>query len=305
MPEPLVSVLIPLYNHEKYIETCLDSIASESYRNLELIVLDDGSRDTSLALAGAWIEAHRARFVRVELLSQANAGICRTANRLLAEAQGSYITFVASDDALQRDGIQARVAFLEQHPGTLAVFGDAEVMDEHGACLAASTIQDLHRGSRAALAHPGRIAKELILRWSIPGPVLLARRSTWDPVDGVGPYDETLSLEDRDFYLRLLARKGLAFLDRSVARYRVHSQNVSRTPSGGLDASPMQQAIARDIQRSVVLNLPRFRGWNRRLLALVSRCDRYRSPRKAVRYKLAQILLRLARTMNRLGLLAE
>ena len=303
MSGPLVSVLVPLYNHEKYIETCLDSIGAEGYPDLELILLDDGSSDRSFALASAWIEAHRERFVRVQVRTQPNAGICRTANRLLQEARGPYIAFVASDDALKPGGLRARVDHLERHPALLAVIGDAEAIDGEGRTLAASTIQDIHRGSRRTLARPGRITRELILRWSIPGPVMLARKTAWDPVLGAGSYDETLALEDRDFYLRLLALGALGFLDLSVARYRIHSLNSCRRPSGDPDLASLQNLIAADIKKSSTINLHRFKGLDRFLLALVIANDRYRQPRKRLRYAATRNLMKLFRFMNRAGLL--
>ena len=303
MTEPLVSVLVPLYNHEKYIETCLASIAGEAYRNLELVVLDDGSRDRSFALVQDWIAANGGRFARVKTWTQPNAGICRTLNRLVAEAEGAYVVLVASDDALLPGGIQARVAYLEAHPETLAVFGDAEAIDDRGGRLAASTIKQIHHGSRAALQDPRRITRELLLRWSIPGPVFLARRSTWDPVAGVGPYDETLKVEDRDYYLRLLARGALAFVDYPVAQYRLHGLNVSRNPAGDPDLNSLQHQIASDVQKSAAINLHRFQGLDRALLRLVTRNDQYRKPRKPVRYNLTRNLIKLFKNLNRMGLL--
>jgi glycosyltransferase involved in cell wall biosynthesis len=299
MMEPLVSVLVPLYNHEKYIEACLASVLNETYRNLELIILDDGSKDRSFALAAAWIEANQGRFTRVKAWTQPNAGICKTVNRLLEQAQGPYITFLASDDALKPGGIQARVAFLEQHPALLAVFGDAEVIDGEGGLLAPSTITDIHHGSRPALANPKRMTKELLLKWSIPGPVLLARKITWDPVAGVGLYNENLTVEDRDFYLRLLARKALGFLDQSVARYRIHGANASRSPAQNAGADSLRDRIIRDIKISEINNLHRFQGLDKATLHLLIKNAGYSQPRKAIRYRLTRNLLKLIQFMNR------
>jgi glycosyltransferase involved in cell wall biosynthesis len=299
MTAPLVSVLVPLYNHEKYIETCLLSIANETYPNLELLILDDGSKDSSFAIAKTWIGAHRGRFARVKAWTQTNAGVCTTANRLIAEAKGAFITFIASDDALKPDGIGARMAYLEQHPDLLAVVGDAEVMDHQGGFLAASAIQDFHLGSKATLARPNRMNLELLLRWSIPGPVLLARKAAWDPATGVGPYDESLNVEDRDFYLRLLARKALGFLDQSVARYRIHDSNASRSPEPGSDSQSLQARIVNDVKRSEIQNLHLFHGLEKAALYLIIKNAQYTRPKKAFRRRLTRKLLKFIMFMNR------
>jgi glycosyltransferase involved in cell wall biosynthesis len=302
MTEPLVSVLVPLYNHENYIEGCLQSIFDEDYPNIELVVLDDGSRDRSLTIAKQWILANQGRFARTQLWTQPNVGICRTLNRLVMEAQGSYLTLVASDDALKTGGIRARVRFLERHSKLIAVFGDAEVMDEHGDIQAGSTIECIHHGCKAALADPRRITKELMLRWSVPGPVFLARRTAWDPALGIGPYDETLSVEDRDFYLRLLSRDALAFLDLAVARYRIHSQNVSRPPGTDSGSDSLQHKILLDVQKSARKNMDLFSGWNKAILYLLIKNNQYKMPRKWIRYRVTRNILKMALFLNCFGL---
>jgi glycosyltransferase involved in cell wall biosynthesis len=291
--EPLVSVVIPLYNHEKFINTCLDSLYEEDYPNLEVILLDDGSRDRSFAMAQAWLEAHRDRFARIVAGTQANAGICRTYNRMIAQAQGRYIALMASDDAFQRGGLRARVQYLEQHPELLAVFGDAEAIDEHGATLAHSVIRELHRGDTAALAHPRRTAREVILRWSAPGSNFLARRIAYDPVSGVGPYNESLFTEDRDMYLRMLARKALGFVDMPVTRHRLHSRNASR-----YNIPPEMATVA---LRAEMLNLHRFRGLDHFLLSLIILMNQPDPPRMTLKYWLVRAGVRLARALNRRG----
>src|SRR5688572_21400242 len=82
--DPLVSVVIPIYNHAHYLPQCLDSVARQAHPRIEVIAIDDGSSDASLAVAQAWFDAHGHRFERWLLQGQPNAGITTTFNRLVA-----------------------------------------------------------------------------------------------------------------------------------------------------------------------------------------------------------------------------
>lgn len=233
---PLISVLVPLYNHERYLSACLQSIADSRYPRLEVLVLDDGSRDGSLAACLAWRDAHPGVFERFEIQTQPNAGITRTLNRLVASARGDYLALLASDDCLLPDGLRLRAEALAQHPQWLAVFGDSQVIDAEGRLTHASGLTQLYPNSArpGALIRPELIRLELILRWSVPGPGLMLRRRAFDPVSGVGAYDETMVVEDRDFYLRLLTRDALGYIDVAVAAYRFHGANSVRSESARL-----------------------------------------------------------------------
>lgn len=250
---PLVTVFVPVYNHEKYIETCLNSIAAEDYPSLELLILDDGSKDNSYPIAKQWADRNRERFINIQCKTQSNSGICKTLNRLLSDASGRFCTMVASDDALISGGIQARVKTLQEHPEWLGVFGDAETMDENGCIYQSSALREEQGADLQALLNPDRIAHELMLRWSIPGPVLLCRREAWDTSKGVGTYDEELFLEDRDFYLRLLSRRALGFVNVPVARYRIHSSNACRDRS-------VRNRLRETLWKSNLKNIKNFKG---------------------------------------------
>jgi len=239
---PLVSVIIPNYNNARYIETCLDSIYDDDYSELEVIVVDDGSSDGSLEVIQRWRESHPVRFRAFQVYQQENQGTCRTLNRLVSLAKGEFIAPIAGDDYFLPGGIRARVDALCMHPDWLAIFGSCIFVDAHGA-LANDEISSLFEANKQALASPRFVASELILRWSVPGPSFMARRACYDPNLGIGLYNEELILvEDRDFYLRLLSRRALGFIDVPVGAYRFHQASVSRR---------------QDVSKSVMLSLHR------------------------------------------------
>jgi glycosyltransferase involved in cell wall biosynthesis len=253
---PLVSVLVPAYNHERFIVRCLDSILADGYPNIEIVILNDGSWDATQQTAEDWIRQkghHVAGGVR--LLHQENRGLPKTLNRLVSEAQGEFVTLLASDDGLCPGSIRARVDYLRAHPNYLAVFGDAAEMDESDNLVADSVLRDRYHASLQALRCDTTRALELILVWSVPGPVYLARRTV---ADQIGPYDDRYCFEDRNYYLRLINADALGFIDRRVALYRVLGQtSTSRFSQLPRDYDRVQEDI-----------LPHFRGLKRLALAI-------------------------------------
>ena len=256
-PLPLVSVIVPAFNHTVFVRDCLDSIATDGYPTIEVVIIDDGSTDGTQQEIEAWIAQRPAatRDLHVRFAEQPNAGIGTTLNRLVERARGEYVVPLASDDQLLPGGIEARIAHIGSH-GCKAVFGDCHVIDDKGERLYESGLTGLYRSSRRRLV--GDLAGELITNWSVPGPVLLAERLA---IRELGGYDEGMLQEDWDLYLRLLSKGWLCFLDRPVAEYRLHPRNLSRMSS----IRPRQLADNISTLRKAMGG---FRGRNRLLLAL-------------------------------------
>ena len=99
MRTPLISVIIPVYNVEKYLHRCLDSVIAQTYQNLEIICVDDGSIDES----GRICDQYAVRDARIKVIHQENQGLSAARNRGLDAAEGEYIAFVDSDDYILED----------------------------------------------------------------------------------------------------------------------------------------------------------------------------------------------------------
>lgn len=261
----LVSVVVPLYNHARFIRSALDSVKASSHPDLELLVLDDGSRDRSFEEAQAWVREHGGRFSKARVWHSNNRGLTATLNELVRQANGRYICILASDDRLTPNGIAVRFDALERHPGWLAAFGDAEVIDGDGRKVNASGIWGLYGGNTGRLSDQRSLRRELILRWCIPGPVFLVRREAYDLGTGIGPYDERYRSEDRHFALRLLALDALGFVPATVAEYRIHGANTVRQDAAG-NARLVEEIALQETELA-----PRFFGLDARLLRLVAR----------------------------------
>lgn len=103
--QPLVSVIVPVYNRHKYLSKCLDSLLAQTYRNLEIILVDDGSTDDSLDIC----RRYAANDDRCTVVTQANAGVARARNVGMNIAKGRYIMFVDSDDYVSSDYCQSAI----------------------------------------------------------------------------------------------------------------------------------------------------------------------------------------------------
>lgn len=116
---PLISVIIPAYNVEPYIKQCVDSVLSQTYRNLEIICVDDGSTDNTVPI----LEFLAQKDERIKLIKQNHCGVSAARNRGLDIAKGKYISFVDSDDFLQWNSYEILVEVAEKYKLDLIIFG--------------------------------------------------------------------------------------------------------------------------------------------------------------------------------------
>jgi cellulose synthase/poly-beta-1,6-N-acetylglucosamine synthase-like glycosyltransferase len=252
-PLPLVSIIIPSYNHKDFVRECLESLLDVSYPNLEIILVDDGSRDLTFQIASDWLERHRSCFTRIYYERQENQGICFTLNKLVALARGEFVIPIASDDRLLPNGIALRLTIFEQNPELQAIYGDSILIDENSQPIGESLIRQLGiPGNIKALQNPRTLPMELILRWSGCGPGLMFRRAMVAP-ERLGPWREDLYFEDREMFLRMVSAGVLRFIEQPVACYRVRSGSMCRNPV-------QEKKIQECIFRSERLHLPSFQG---------------------------------------------
>lgn len=223
----LVSIIIPCYNHEKYLERCLKSILEDSYENKEIIIVDDGSKDNSVNVIKKVIELYDTKKI-IKFYTQENIGVVKTLNKLVDLANGKYIAIIASDDELRNDGIVKRINYLKNHSEKKAVIGNAVVIDGEDKILKENAAVNLFHAKKKLLKSEKFLNTELILQWSVVGPCLLLEKSVYNII---GKYNENYRVEDRDFYLRLIENNILGYLDETIAAYRVHGLNMSFSTS--------------------------------------------------------------------------
>ncbi|WP_338338584.1 glycosyltransferase [Xanthomonas sp. NCPPB 3443] len=254
---PLVSVLIPAFNHEHFVQRCLDSVLEDPYPCKEIVIIDDGSSDATGEKISQWISDHGHR-LPVHFVQRENRGVAATLNELALRARGEYLRLGASDDYLLPGGLDAQVRYLRGHPQKLAVIGDACVVDAHGRLLHGSAMRDLHKVDKGLYRCESGIRHAVIRRWAVSGAVTLLRRSAFDARSG---WDESLRIEDWDFFLRLVAADALAFIDLPVCAYRLHGSNLSKTAK-----VPARIANLRESRQVALRCAPLFEEPDRTLL---------------------------------------
>lgn len=218
----LVSIIIPVYNHEKYVQETLSSIVNDSYPSKEIVIIDDGSTDKTNNVIEEWIQKHKE--IVVQYKSRENKGVSTTLNELVNMAQGEYICIVASDDYLLDGGIAKRVEYLQQNISKMAVFGDCIGVSNDNTIMHDSILKDYYQADIKKYKNENLLRNEIIMNWSVPGPVFLARKDLY--VRYGMHYNENLIGEDWDMYLKLVAKDYLGFVDFKVSAYRIHDNNT-------------------------------------------------------------------------------
>lgn len=132
MNKNLVSVIIPAYNHENYVQETIKSIIEQTYKNIELFVLDDGSKDSTFAKIQEMEDVCKKRFTHVHFETKENEGIVNTLNKMLEISKGKYVYIIASDDTAKPTAIEKQVKFLEKNPDYALAVGDNEIIDSNG-----------------------------------------------------------------------------------------------------------------------------------------------------------------------------
>jgi glycosyltransferase involved in cell wall biosynthesis len=208
MPE--VSVIIPTYNSAKYLTDAVDSVLSQTHRDFEVLVIDDGSTDDTPAVIGRYGDL--VRYIR-----QPNSGVAAARNRGINESLGRYVAFLDADDTWHQDKLKAQVTALRMNPGYLA-------------CYTAFTVvsQDLRPLRITRNKRVYNTLEDLLLRGNVIGSIctVLYERSIFDAVGG---FDASLSqCADWDMWVRIAGRTEFLYLDLPLATYRQHDTNMSR-----------------------------------------------------------------------------
>ena len=213
-----ISIILPTFNRSRYLPLALDSILAQTYRDLEVIVVDDGSTDDT----GQVVVPYSGQ---IRYIYRENQGRGAARNAGLEHATGEYIAFLDSDDLWYPDKLERQVTVLEANPDSAFVHGPVDVIDEHGSRHKEETenvLKLFEKARRRGFSYENLIDSCLIFMSTI-----LARTACFRTV---GLFDPSLQLlEDVDWYLRVASRYRIAYLDGSpLVSYRVHDGNAYR-----------------------------------------------------------------------------
>ena len=227
---PLVSVIIPCYNHQAYIQDSIQSILDQTYANIELIVIDDGSKDQSVIKIEEMLEQCKTRFEHVYFNTRANKGLCATLNEALQLCKGKYVSIIASDDKMLPQKTQIQVEYLESNPSVVGVFGGIELIDKNNQIMEQRVSEKTEYGFN-----------DIILNHhDLP---TLTQMFHLDAIREAGGYDESIKVEDWYMLLKLSKnQKKLVYIPTVLCQYRIHDESFSQ--DGLKMALEMKKVIA-------------------------------------------------------------
>ena len=216
MVKPLVSVIIPCYNAEKYIVETIQSVISQTYENLEIIVINDGSTDRSVELIQTIIDP------RCKLISVENGGVSKARNIGIKASKGDFIAFLDADDLYQKTNIEEKIVFLQQHPSLALVHSFEEVFDSES-----KQIIEIAKGKKGKVLNTLLSLKEKVIH--SPSSVVIRR----ELLDKIGGFNEKLSTSaDWEFWVRSAKQSSFGMLPKALTKYRIHDaqmhMNVSK-----------------------------------------------------------------------------
>jgi glycosyltransferase involved in cell wall biosynthesis len=212
---PIVSVVVPVYNAAPFLRTAIASVLAQTFRDFELIAVDDGSTDASKSL----LDEIAAGDSRVRVISRPNTGIVGALNDGLAAARGEFIARMDADDLALPARFETQLAWLRAHPECVALGTDIIYTDPEG---------DLLIRHRPALEHDGIVDQLLAGNGgALIHPTVIFRRAA---VQQAGGYRQQFNwIEDLDLFLRLSEIGRLANLPEVFLHYRQHLKSVNRT----------------------------------------------------------------------------
>ncbi|MGB3266736.1 MAG: glycosyltransferase [Microcoleus sp.] len=229
--QPLVSICIPTYNGEAFIEETIKSALAQTYTNIELIVSDDGSTDRTIAIAQSFQSQTSADF---RIILHRNYGLSQNWNFCISQAKGEYIKFLFQDDLLEPECIEKMVALAQQNPEIGMVFSPRGITiaenESHPILRKASqSIKDLYKSwSNLKSIQPGKellgdanCLKNPINKIGEPSTVLIAARVFAE----IGLFDSGLSqYVDLDMWWRIMGSYHIGFVDEKLSSLRIHPE---------------------------------------------------------------------------------
>jgi amino acid adenylation domain-containing protein len=214
-----VSVVIPAYNSSKFLPAAIESILHQTYPDIEIVVVDDGSTDDTKAVCVGIASALRNRYPTITYIYQSNQGVSGARNTGIRVSQGAYLIFLDSDDYLLPDAVEIGVNCLNDRPEAGFVFGSYlfKTINPDGSY----TTQKLFDEPPAVASYATILAAQHKIQCS----TVMFRRVA---IEAVGEFDFNLAvMEDLNLFLRVARTFPIYFHDRVVSEYRYHGGNVS------------------------------------------------------------------------------
>lgn len=221
---PLVTIGVASYNNASYIEETLNSIHTQTYKNIELIIIDDCSTDNSVEIIRKWMAKNEIDSILIA--RPQNKGIIAFANDILAMAKGKYYQLIGSDDRLMEKKIEIQVNILENTSKNVAmVYSNVYRINEYGELYDVDYLRN--QGYDPLHMPEGNVFNELLKFCFIPAVSVLLKT---DHVKQIGGYNKKYLFEDYDLWLRLSLKYKIIYSQYISAEYRIHTGSIMGNP---------------------------------------------------------------------------
>lgn len=218
----MISIILPVYNGEKYIEDAIKSVMSQTYNNWELIVIDDGSSDSTSTIVNKYINTN------IHYIYQENKGPSDARNKGITVAKGEYLAFLDADDLYKSNKLSDQLSYLNENPSVDIVYNDIEVVDEFLNHLSFLKSEGIYNRKEDFLA-------VLLFRQIIPlPPSMLIRRRCFE--GGLKYNSNYIHCEDYDLTIQLASQYTFGYLPENLYIYRRHDNNLTNQHQKQLDA---------------------------------------------------------------------
>ena len=211
--QPLVSIVMPVYNAGLFLREALDSVLAQTYQNFELICVDDGSKDNSLSILRQYAACDK----RIKVYqNRKNKGVSKTANLAISKIKGDYLARMDADDVMLTARLEKQVSYLQKHPGVVVLGGQCQLINENGEMI----------GQKKFPCTNEEIYQMMYQAMPIQQPTIMVNLKLL-PENFHWYQRGTNTAEEVDLLFRLFNFGQCANLADFVLEYRIHSQNLS------------------------------------------------------------------------------
>jgi glycosyltransferase involved in cell wall biosynthesis len=232
---PLVSVVIPTYQHADFVGQAVQSVLEQTCQEIEVIVVNDGSTDRTLEILESF-------GTRITVITQDNRGLAAARNVGILHSRGEIIAFLDADDVWLPEKLEKQLDLFKKKPGVGLVFSDAWIFDGE---------LTIGKYSQRVVPQAGWVQNKLFEEDFVPMPSVMVRRTCFDQV---GLFDETLrSCEDYDMWLRISRVWEIDFVPQPLALYRISPNQMSQN---------LERMLANQIQvkKKALLDYPELKN---------------------------------------------
>ena len=218
MPQGKVSVIIPVFNRARYIGQTIESVLNQTYTNIEIIVVDDGSTDGSRDV----LEVYTGKIMLLEHSGRQNRGQSASINLGMEHASGVYVCILDSDDYWELEKLELQIRYLEQHPDVGLIYCNGTAVNSYGEYL-----YDIYSPGHREESKPEKILLDCYIHLPTNSLMRMA------VLKKAGKFDESLrAAQDHDMLIRVAEICRFGYLDRSLYHYRRHEESISKSNMG-------------------------------------------------------------------------